>query len=222
MSHEDEPTRVFRRSSSPSKDSEQTKHVSTSNYTPQYDEDMTRIMNDGNGYTPSYDNDNTRIMAKSDGENDKTRAASNDDGKTKLAGRPTRSDSVTTEQGKGMFDPVTGWVVIVDGPGKGNSHRLGYNQNHIGRNPNNRIGLAYGDEEISREGHCSITFDPKGKKFYLSQGSSGSNLTYLEGEGMPVLAPAMLTGGEIIIIGKTKLKFIPLCGEDFYWESLEC
>ena len=111
-------------------------------------------------------------------------------------------------------EPVVGWLVVVEGPGKGQSVKLGYGMNSIGRGPEERVSLDFGDEEISRHGHAMLTYDSKGRKFYIQHGG-GTNLTYL-GEA-PVLQPHEINGREIIGIGKTQLCFIPLCGPDFEW-----
>ncbi len=111
-------------------------------------------------------------------------------------------------------EPVVGWLVVVDGPGRGHSLKLGYGMNGIGRGDAERVSLDFGDEEISRHGHAMLTYDTKGRKFYIQHGG-GTNLTYL-GE-VPVLQPYELKGREIISIGNTKLCFIPFCGADFEW-----
>jgi pSer/pThr/pTyr-binding forkhead associated (FHA) protein len=90
--------------------------------------------------------------------------------------------------------------------------------NAIGRDPDNRVPLPFGDEQISRKKHAVITYDPRGRKYYLQHGDS-NNLTYIG--DMPVLAPALLSGGETIRIGgETEIRFVPLCGEGFDWEEL--
>lgn len=111
-------------------------------------------------------------------------------------------------------DPVVGWLVVVDGPGKGTSIKLGFGMNPIGRAPEERVSLNFGDEEISRTGHAVVTYDPKGNKFYLQHGG-GVNLTYL-GDS-PVLQAQELKGRELISIGKTQLCFIPFCNSSFTW-----
>ncbi|MGD8310907.1 MAG: FHA domain-containing protein, partial [Chromatiales bacterium] len=115
-----------------------------------------------------------------------------------------------------MEDPVVGWVVIVSGPGQGASLTLGYGMNSIGRAPTERISLDFGDPQISRTSHASITYDPRGKKYFINHGG-GKNLTYL-GED-PVLTPIELKGGEEVMIGDTTLRFVPFCGEDFDWRD---
>jgi len=76
--------------------------------------------------------------------------------------------------------------------------------------------LDFGDEEISRQGHASLTYDTRGRKFYIQHGE-GTNLTYL-GDA-PVLQPHEIKGREIIGIGKTRLMFMPFCGPEFEWEG---
>jgi len=154
---------------------------------------------------------NTQNLNQS--QNDKV-----DDSETKIF-RPTKEVS-----GLGINDkktnidftnePVVGWIVVVEGFGKGNSLTLGYGMNSIGRNPDERVSINYGDEEISRKSHALLTYDPKGKRFYLNHGG-GINLTYI-GED-PVLQTIELKGREIISIGNTKLCFIPFCGPEFTW-----
>jgi hypothetical protein len=113
------------------------------------------------------------------------------------------------------YDPVVGWLVIVEGPGKGRSLELGMGANAIGRNATQRIALDFGDHEIHREKHALLIFDPRSKRFFLQGSADARNLTYV-GDDL-VLVPVELKGGETIIVGRTHLRFIPLCGPDFSW-----
>ena len=113
-----------------------------------------------------------------------------------------------------MADPPVGWLVVVQGPGQGKVVTIGNGSNAIGRDPSERICLDFGDETISRHGHTTITYDPRGKKFYIQHGG-GKNLTYMEES--PVLLPTELEGFSKIQIGETVLLFVPLCGERFDW-----
>lgn len=121
-----------------------------------------------------------------------------------------------------MSDPVVGWLAIVKGPGRGSARAIGYGQNDIGRGPDERVSLNFGDtasdSEISRSNHATLTYDPRGRRFYISPGS-GRNLTYMGDE--PVLAPTELEGGEEITLGRTTLRFVPLCGKTFDWHDGE-
>ncbi len=115
-----------------------------------------------------------------------------------------------------ITDPVVGWIVIAKGYGRGRSLSLGYGMNGIGRGKTERICLDFGDETISKSTHAVVTYDPRGRKFYLQHGG-GKNLTYLNDE--PVLVPTQLLGNEEILLGETILRFVPLCGETFDWQD---
>ena len=138
-------------------------------------------------------------------------------GKTER-GAPTTAPDATTQdaQSSAMDDPPVGWLVVIKGPGQGNVAAIGNGSNSVGRDANDRIRIDFGDETISRRSHSTITYDPRGKKFYLQHGA-GKNLTYLEGD--PVLAPTELPGFSHITIGNTELLFVPLCCEQFDWED---
>lgn len=147
------------------------------------------------------------------------------DPKTRIyrPGRTERGEPATApdagaqdDQSSAMDDPPVGWLVVVKGPGQGNVAAIGNGSNSVGRDANDRIRIDFGDETISRRGHSTITYDPRGKKFYLQHGA-GKNLTYLE--GAPVLAPTELPGFSHITIGNTELLFVPLCCEQFDWED---
>lgn len=147
------------------------------------------------------------------------------DGHTVLVRPGSRSPKPASSAGEEMSapddfpadGPVVGWLVVVKGPGRGRSVPLGYGMNPIGRDAVNRVSLPFDDEQISRKKHAIITYDPRGRKFYIQHGDS-SNLSYV-GE-MPVLAPTLLEGGETIRLGdQTVLRFVPLCGGEFTWEE---
>ena len=138
---------------------------------------------------------------------------------TKLVRPSTASQAAASEgeQDEGSRGPVVGWLVVVAGPGKGRSVELGYGMNTIGRGEKSRVQLAFGDQEISRDKHATVTYDPRGGKFFLQHGES-TNLTYLEDE--PVLSPTEIANGQTIRIGdSTVVKFVALCGPDFHWED---
>jgi hypothetical protein len=119
-----------------------------------------------------------------------------------------------------VYEPefVVGWVVVTGGPGRGASKPLGYGLNSIGRGEESQVRLDYGDEEISRSGHCQIAYDNRNRKFYVQHGG-GQNLTYLGDQ--PVLAPSELHPEAVISLGKTTLKFVPFCGAGFEWDDTE-
>ena len=115
-----------------------------------------------------------------------------------------------------MADPPVGWLIAVQGPGRGRVATLGIGANSIGRDSAERVPLDYGDQKISRRNHGVITYDPRGRKFYVQPGS-GQNLTYVNDE--PVLAPRELEPLTHVQMGDTVLRFVPLCGAGFSWDD---
>lgn len=137
-----------------------------------------------------------------------------DSDQTRLYRPVSRGGSDTMKGGDQPF--VVGWLVIVKGPGRGAGIPIGFGRNTVGRGANQRITLNFGDDEISRENHCSIIFDDKNERFFLNHGDS-QNLTYLNDQ--PVLAPSELADGAMITIGDTQMLFKALCGGSFSWSS---
>jgi len=198
-------------------------------------DDKTRIIRRPDGDTPPVPGsheDGTRIInrpppvpGKGGGESTRMMGTRHDEDKTVILGPTTRrrstsplpgADASPAEPRDHMHDPVVGWMAVVSGPGAGDYVRLGYGMNSIGRADDQRCKLNFGDEKISRQNHASITYDPRGRKFYLQHGG-GQNLTYI-GE-IPVLQPTELKGGEFLVIGNTVLRFVPLCGAEFDYQE---
>jgi hypothetical protein len=176
------------------------------------------------------DEDTTRIITrKVDGQPDQTiattpldvqrsRVLNDEEPHTKIfrPGAVSGVDSSASDFSKSKFskEPVVGWLVVTEGPGRGQSLEIGYGMNSIGRDTSERVSVDFGDEQISRKSHALITYDTKGRKFYIQHGG-GVNLTYVAED--PVLQTRELKGREIISIGDTKLTFVPFCGPDFEW-----
>ena len=73
-------------------------------------------------------------------------------------------------------DPVVGWLTCIEGHDKGKDYRIVSERNFIGRGENMDIQIS-GDTMISRKNHCSISYNPKQRKFMLTPGdSNGLNL----------------------------------------------
>jgi hypothetical protein len=117
-------------------------------------------------------------------------------------------------ENEALKNPVAGFLAVISGPGRGSISMLHYGKNSIGRDVSQAIALDHGDSRISRENHCTVTYDPVARRFYLQHGE-GDELTYLEGQ--PLLTPAQLAAGNQIRVGDTVLRFVPLCGKDFDW-----
>ncbi|MFY0312559.1 FHA domain-containing protein [Leisingera sp. D0M16] len=131
------------------------------------------------------------------------------------AGRdPFARSSEATAPGYTQF-PV-GWLAIVQGPGRGAAFTLFSGVTVIGRGEDQTVRLDFGDNSISRDNHAAIAYDPEQKAFFIGHGGK-ANL--VRRNGRPVLSTEELSGGDVIRIGETTLRFVPLCGADFGWDQ---
>lgn len=134
---------------------------------------------------------------------------------TRLATPGPAADSPGASAAQGAeAGPVVGWLVVVEGPGRGRSVELGYGMNIVGRGSENRIVLGFGDDQISTDDHFRIAYDGANRRFHLVPGR-GTNLVYLAGS--PLLSPVPLDSHAEIRVGSTALRFVPLCGDAWDW-----
>lgn len=109
-----------------------------------------------------------------------------------------------------------GWIVVIDGPGRGAAFTVGTGVSTIGRGEDQSICLDFGDTSVSRSNHAMVAFDDEQKKFFIGHGGK-SNV--VRRNGTPVLTTEELLNRDLIRIGKTTLRFVALCGEDFTWDA---
>ena len=112
------------------------------------------------------------------------------------------------------IQPVVGWLVCMTGGELGKDYRLHTGKNFIGRSTSMDVVLV-DDKTVSRDKHCSVTYDPKGNTFYIS--AEKGNIVYLNKER--VQEPIKLQNGDQIHIGDTILTFIAFCEEERTWEK---
>jgi len=153
----------------------------------------------------SSDIGKTMPLAPSGGGDNRTRAQ----GGVSDAGRTV--GIVKEELG---IDPVVGWLISLEGTEKGRDYRIHTDNNYIGRGENMDICIR-GDDTISRENHATISYDSRDKIYYFTPGD-GRSIVRLNEKG--VFATTELSAYDILEIGKTKLIFMPLCGDRFEWE----
>lgn len=114
----------------------------------------------------------------------------------------------------GGIDPVVGWLICIEGPGRGSDYRLHAGYNYIGREHGDvRIP---GDQQISRQNHAMVAFDEETHTYFVGP-SAGRNLIHVNGK--PVLNPVELQNYDVISIGTTKMLFVGLCGPHFSWRK---
>lgn len=186
------------------------------------DEDKTRVI-----HRPLQTSDATHPAEAPDTEKTRTvqvgdRSPAPPSEKTVLIGRPARSAGAPSGSadaaapGDASLDPVVGWLVVIKGPGRGNALRLGHGWNTMGRDAGQRVRLDFGDAQISRVNHAKFLYDPRARKFTITQGD-GLNPTYVRGEAL--IAPTEINTHDVIQVGETELMFVALCGKDFDWQD---
>lgn len=117
----------------------------------------------------------------------------------------------------GMHDgrrPVYGWLVVVEGRGKGASFEVYAGLNRIGRD-RGEVMLNFGDMGIGGDEHARLLIDERTLTFAI-QHASGKNLTYLNDEALFATHRA-LKAYDRVRLSETTLVFVPLCGERFDW-----
>ncbi|MDR1118721.1 MAG: FHA domain-containing protein [Bifidobacteriaceae bacterium] len=112
------------------------------------------------------------------------------------------------------FDPPVAFLVVTDGPHRGEHFALKAGRSFIGRAADADVSLP-SDDTVSREAHALISYDQKANSFLIAPGQS-RGLTYL-GDRQVVNAESLEPYG-VIEVGKTKAVFLPLCGPHFRWE----
>ncbi len=108
---------------------------------------------------------------------------------------------------------VVGWLVVVEGLGRGQVLPLGYGVNDIGRGADTRVRLDFGDATIDLHSQAAIIYTARSRRFYLQSIAPGNWV-----DGCPAVDKSVeLTGGETLRMGQTRLRFVPLCGPGFDW-----
>lgn len=111
------------------------------------------------------------------------------------------------------IQPVTGWLVCIEGTEKGKDYRIHAEMNYIGRSKSNDVVLA-SDPTVSRDRHAVIAYDDREKMFFFAP-ANGASL--VRQNGRPVLNTVELKQGDRLEIGSGIYLFVPLCGESFQW-----
>jgi hypothetical protein len=143
----------------------------------------------------------------------KSAVSSSDVGKTQvIRGRP-KSVNAAFHQ-----DPVVGWLVVVAGLGLGAYRPIFEGNNHIGRGKNQRIPIDFGDDTISSEEQAYIRYDSMDRSFLFVPNLSKTNIVAIN-DKKPTGA-VKLEAMDVITMGRTKLAFVPFCGEEFDWSEL--
>lgn len=134
---------------------------------------------------------------------------------SQTAGADPFADKGKTSENAYTQFPV-GWLAVIKGPGRGATYTLFSGVTVIGRGEDQTVRLDFGDNSISRDNHAAIAFDAEKNAFFIGHGGK-ANL--VRRNDRPVLSTEELAMGDLIRIGETTLRFVPLCGPDFGWNE---
>lgn len=107
-----------------------------------------------------------------------------------------------------------GWIVVIEGPGRGASFTLTAGLSTVGRDPDQTVTLDFGDTSISRERHLAIAHDDEENRTYIGHGGKTNIVRHND---KPLLTTEELCDGDTVRIGKTVLRFVGFCGGGFCW-----
>jgi hypothetical protein len=128
------------------------------------------------------------------------------------------NDATVSYYGGSMqSEPVVGWLVCIEGHCLGKAFPLKNGKNFIGRGGNMDVVLE-GDNNVSRMKHAIVTYEPQSRTFVAQPGES-RELFYVNNQ--VVLMNVELKDRDMLVVGRTKLMFVPLCGPAFAWEDVQ-
>lgn len=123
--------------------------------------------------------------------------------------------TISIYQTRGGVEPVTGWLVCIEGVDFGRSFTLKSGKNFVGRAAGMDVEL-HGDNSVSREKHAILLYEPRRREF-IAQAGESRELFYLNDE--VVLNPVRMKQHDILTIGNTRLMFFPCCSDHFSWDD---
>lgn len=122
-------------------------------------------------------------------------------------------DDASEDTSNKVLFPV-GWLLLIEGEGKGNHFPVAAGLNQIGRGDDNAIRLDFGDDAISRTNHATVVYDEAEGSFIVGHGGK-SNIVRKNGKA--VVSDATLKDGDKIQISDTVLQLKVLVGKSFQW-----
>ena len=113
-------------------------------------------------------------------------------------------DGVSTQVLSDSSNTKVGFLTVTEGAGKGEARPIFSGTNQVGRSPDNRVPLDFGDATISRSQHAVIVYDGSARTFRIFDGGK-QNPIYVNGERLSGDRP--ISHGDSIKIGMTTLRF---------------
>jgi len=110
-------------------------------------------------------------------------------------------------------DPVVGWLVCVEGPGRGRDYRLRAGRNFIGRSFRMSVSIVE-DQQIAQENHASVIYESIESRFILLSGNGART----ELNDVPVSGAADIQEGDRVRLGGSTFDFVAYCKGEKRWE----
>ncbi|MBF0539149.1 MAG: FHA domain-containing protein [Nitrospirae bacterium] len=130
---------------------------------------------------------------------------------------PTPSDSILSKDAatsdKYVFNPTTGWLIVLEGDVRGQDYCLKTDKNTVGRSKENNISIE-ADRLMSRK-HASLYYYPKLNSFFIENLSSQGTKV----NGQPISEKTRLNDRDVIEMGSTMFLLKTLCDEHFIWRD---
>ncbi len=108
---------------------------------------------------------------------------------------------------------VVGWLVLLNGPLRGEAFPLRMGRNVIGRD--RRSDIVINDDQASSH-HADLVFRPEERRFILMDHNS-TNGTYVN--EMEIEPRRDLIEKDIVRVGSHRFLFSPLCHDGFHWDD---
>lgn len=129
---------------------------------------------------------------------------------------PVQSQVVRPFMDEVSSTPVVGWLVCVQGELFGRGLPMRDGRTRIGTALEMEIRLV-NDRNIERVNHTVILFQSQNKEFLLL-GRECQGVTYVNGKTFGT-KNAKLQNLDVIQVGNTVFRFVPLCGNNFDWNN---
>lgn len=163
-----------------------------------------------------YDNSKYQSCPICSGEKKCSGSFWNDDNPTSQPLPVDKDKTIGVYKEQRQDNPITGWLVCVQGPERGRDYRLYAGFNRMGRGSDLDIYIGT-DEKISRECHCSVVYDYKKNRFLLVPGKG--SMTFFPDRETLLEEPKELHLGDRFYIGGSAFEFVPFCREGVSWEE---
>lgn len=125
--------------------------------------------------------------------------------------RKEMSATVALNTNEDGVDITYGWLVVTSEKKKGMSFVIHGEKNLIGRGSNFDVDISF-DDAVSKNGDAILTYDSRGKKFFITIGSGKNNVYH---NGNLLLVPEEVKDYDTVEVGSTKLVFRSFCNEEF-------